>query len=56
MENDRDFKGARTFLNWTDITKLNEWNCTSEWRLNTKTEQGQKYPKLHGISYNTYAS
>ena len=36
MQNDRELKGARTFINWIDITKLNEWNCISEWRLNTK--------------------
>ena len=37
MQNDKDLKGARTFINWIDITKLNERNYTSEWRLNTKT-------------------
>ena len=37
MQNDRELKGARTFINWIDITKLNERNYTSEWRLNTKT-------------------
>ena len=37
MQNDKDLKGARTFINWIDITKLNERNYTSEWRLSTKT-------------------
>ena len=52
MQNDRELKGARIELilqiKWNDTVKVMETKY--------KTEQVQKYPKLHGISYSTCAS
>ena len=52
MQNDRELKGARIEL----ILQI-EWNETVQvMETKYKTEQGQKYPKLHGISYSTCAN